>query len=68
MLSNNQKGIGGIAIKMLTELSKNNCLAKDLVCPECGRKSVDYIYLFGVGVVIMEYRLVGSKFHRELRR
>lgn len=32
-------------LKMLTELSKNNCLTKDFVCPECGRKSVDYIYV-----------------------
>lgn len=32
-------------LKLLKALSKNNYSAKDFICPECGQKSVDYIYV-----------------------
>ena len=32
-------------LKLLKQLSKNNYSTKDFICPECGQKSVEYIYV-----------------------
>ena len=32
-------------LKLLKELSKNNYSTKGFICPECGQKSVDYVYV-----------------------
>lgn len=32
-------------LKLLKELSKSDYLTKDFTCPECGQKSVEYIYV-----------------------
>lgn len=32
-------------IQLLKQLIKNNYLVNNLICPECGEKSIDYVYV-----------------------
>ncbi len=32
-------------LELLKKISKNNYLAENFICPECGQKSVKYVYV-----------------------
>ena len=39
-------------LKLLANLSANNYCTKDFICPECGKKSIDYRYVGDVSTRI----------------
>ena len=32
-------------LELLKKISKNNYLAENFICPECGQKSIKYVYV-----------------------